>query len=185
MRLEDIKLDALTQVPRVKDRTKTYFDPNFYYKIWDYHHTAFHTQVGLDRIYMGMDELASVKVGLINDATCHAYAESIYDDNGVCRGYIMHRGLPVENEDDLANFTSLLAEHSLRAGHAMVDVNIHNVIVYDGKCSLIDIDCCPIKLLHGKTLSEVESDRWFTSFYNPDRIYFNQLLNGIAQGKCQ
>jgi len=184
MRLEDIDFKNLSRVA-TKKKPQIYYDNKFYYKVWDnWHHTAYHTIVGLDTIYHSMNNLSTVRLGLITDETCSAFQDLIFNSTNICCGYVMHKGTETTNHNEYLKLLDKLVINAFSTGYSLRDVNIHNTVMYNNQCSVIDIDTNPIKLFHNKKLNELELKRWYDSFYNLDNLYLDKIkqrLNVVIQ----
>jgi hypothetical protein len=186
MRLQDIDLSKLQSEDR--NRSTVYYDDKFYYKIF---HTvgldtqpsiAYFTLDGLDLQWSGADELAVKKVGLL-DLICPAYHDSIYN-NGVCVGYVTHRGAPANKFKQTQTgmlkymkFVKELADISIKTGWGIVSVNTDNMVVYQDQLSFADLEFSPIKLNHGKQLTDFEQGLWENEFRSFDGYYLQMIKN--------
>jgi hypothetical protein len=144
-----------------KPKPKLFLKDGIYYKIWDQASHPYYTFNGLDLIWEGHDTLASVKVGLINDLTCPAFKDLLFNNDRVCIGYSMYEGSVIDKTDSRYEpFIKILVEQSLKFGYCFNDASWWNIIDYKGTLSLIDIDFPPAKIFHNKTLTETEQKRW-------------------------
>ena len=180
MQLKDINFDKLVQVSvqEKQDYTKIYKGEDRYYKILPSIHASNYIQDGLDYIWVTHTKLSADYVGLITEKTCPALVEYIYDGES-CIGYIMHEGETLYDQKIYTDFIEVLVEHSLNLGYAIVDVNMHNVIIFNDAPCLIYINFHPIKIKHDKKLDEHENKLWQGSFSCLDSIYLNKIIKGV------
>jgi hypothetical protein len=166
-----------------KVKPKLFLKDSIYYKIWDTSSHPFFIVDGLDLIWQGHDTIAPISVGIINQETCPAFKELLFNNEEVCVGYSMYEGRVIENTDSrYDNFTNLLIDCSLNQGYCFNDASWWNIVDYKGKLSLIDIDFPPAKIYHNKTLSETEKKRWdYIVDCNNQSKYFLGLKEKLAQ----
>jgi len=159
-------------------KVKIYSDEFYFYKIWGkYTPLTYFIQNGLDYIWMGKDKLPSVKMGMINDELCPALVDFIYDGY-ICVGYKTHKGIHPAVDlpfNEYLAFVDKLVDTSEKTGYGYVDIHQYNMIILNGKLSLIDLNFMPIKLNHGKQLNNIEKDAWIESFANKDMFYIDKL----------
>lgn len=184
MRLQDIDLSKLQSEDR--NRSTVYYDDKFYYKIFDsvgiesQTSLAYYTLNGLDLQWLGASELAVKQVGLL-DLICPAYYDSVYH-NDICVGYVTHRGISADTFKQTQTgmlrymkFVKELADISVKTGWGIASVNTNNIIVYQDQLSFIDLEFSPIKLAHGKALTEFEQQVWENEFRSVDGYYLQMI----------
>jgi hypothetical protein len=174
MRKEIISFDKASSTQKVKNG-ELYLIDDVYYKIFsNVVCSGFYVLDGLDLNFMGTDQLSLHKVGLINDITSSAFID-IITDNNICCGYAMHKGTLVQDKDsDYIKFVKELAHISNELNHAYTDMRPSNVIKYNGKCSLIDLETSPMKLRHSKVLNNFEKEFWLKDLKKCN-YYFSEL----------
>lgn len=194
MNLSDINFQSLNKIESFGNSPKPviYNDENFYYKL--IHSISLNSRTslgyymldGLNFIWLGNDKLASDRVGLINYNIVPAFKEFIYDDN-ICCGYIMHKGTPLSGRRlskaeyiEYLSFINKLADISIECGYGIVSTNLDNIIKFDKKLSLIDLDFSPIKLRHNYKFSEYENKAWENEFRSFNGLYLKTVKDKLA-----
>lgn len=193
MDINSVDITQLTVIERQIHDVKNYVysdDLKFYkllapYGLYNRTSLAYYTMVGLDFIWQGDHALAADSCGLITKDDIPAFDEFIYDQ-GVCVGYTTLRGVPL---NDLPMTESLnlkylkyitkLVNRSIATGWAYVSLNLNNIVMIDGKLSLIDLDFSPIKLSHNRLLNSREQLIWQNEFRSFDGVYLNMILNRL------
>ena len=187
MTLNDIDFNTLTEYPAFGNSPKpsVYCDDQYYYKIIHnvskYARTSlsYYLLNGLDFIWAGMDRMSVDRVGLITKTSCPAFKEFIYDGN-VCCGYITHRGTKLDASEpniQYIKFVKHLVDISVKVGYGYVSVNKDNIVMYNGQCSFIDLDFCPIRLRDITRLTSEEMVIWENEFRSDDGLYLHMLKN--------
>jgi hypothetical protein len=141
--------------------------------------------IGLDIVWQGDNALAADTCGLITKDIIPAFDEFIYDQ-GTCVGYTTLRGVPLTKLHmteslnlQYLKYITKLVNHSITTGWAFVSLNPSNIVMIDGRLSLIDLDFSPIKLHHNKTLTPREFSIWQNEFRSFDSIYLNMILKRL------
>jgi len=190
MLLNDIDFSKLTLEERNGTRINLpiFYDDHFYYKIihkispYVKLSSAYYTLEGLDLVWQGTEQMAIEKVGLLSTDIIPAFYKFIYH-NDQCCGYAMHRGTLIENTNysdvDYIKFLKLLVDKSIQCGWAIPSVGKHNIIEYNGKLSLIDLDFNPIRLNHNRSLSNFEIQIWENEFHSDDQLYLKMIKNKL------
>lgn len=152
-------LEKVDSISFEKRRASLYKNNVRHYKIWNHN-----LKVGpyfilekLNLIHYGYDDLIGKKLNLINSKTCCAFDELIFYKNYCC-GYSTFSGIPIslnakKYENKYLEFVELLVSISLENNYFIPDVGMHNIIEYDNKLSLIDIDFIPVSIEGYKKLS--------------------------------
>jgi len=180
MKLNDIETSRASWfVERPKDHCKIYKIDNIFYKFWSEPHAAYYVQDGLDHVYQGYKNLASITTGLITEKTCPAFKELIFDDQDQCCGYAMYEGIPLWPDEQYYKFIDYLVDVSIETGYGYRDLNPYNVVQYKDGFSVIDINFNPIKLNHGKKFDEVEFNTWIYTFSSEDPYYMDKTQTEI------
>lgn len=190
MLLNDINFSKLTLEERNGTRITLplFYDDHFYYKIiheispYVKLSSAYYTLEGLDLVWQGTKQMAIEKVGLLSTDIVPAFYKFIYH-NDQCCGYVMHRGVLIENTNysdiDYIKFLKLLVDKSIQCGWAIPSVGKHNIIEYNGKLSLIDLDFNPISLTHNRLLNNFEIQIWENEFHSDDLLYLKMIKNKL------
>lgn len=155
-------LEKVTSISFEKRRASLYKNNIKYYKVWN-HNLKIGPYFILDKfnlIHYGYDDLIGKKLNLINSETCCAFDDLIFHKNYCC-GYSTFSGIPLSlNSEKYKNkyleFIEKLVSISIENNYFIPDVGIHNIIEYDNKLSLIDIDFIPISIEGYKKLSSEE-----------------------------
>jgi len=189
MDLRDINFESLHKLERKihSDTYELFYNDDYYFKIIPefslYYKTslAYYTLDGLDHIWMGDDQLAVQKVGLIDEKLIPAFRDYIYADK-VCIGYSTYKGTHLKNLEDTDNlklkyltYLSKLAEHSIKCGWGYVSLGTNNIVEYNGQLSFIDLDFSPIKLRHNKIFNDREKSMWENEFRCGDGFYLKMI----------
>jgi len=193
MNLHNLDFEKLTKENRYGNVPKSiiYHDEKFYYKIIHdidpYFRTsmAYYVIDGLDFLWSGNETMTINKVGLLDDEICPAFYDFIFDNN-ICCGYITHRGTSIVSNNNLTNiaylkFVKTLVDKSIKQNWGYCGICEDNVIMYNGRPSLIDLDFSPIKLNHNKSLSEVEIQLWENEFRSDKDLYLNMLKTAMSK----
>ena len=130
-------------------------DPDYYREVFEDHATgtyvkiwgetyAEHKRLGISRdypiivnsVFVGFD------FGFYDELVASALVDLICDNEGRCRGYITRAGTPLESIDteQFDGFVGQMIAASRRSGLIHTDFCYNNLILIDGKISLIDYD---------------------------------------------
>lgn len=123
-------------------------DDHFVYKVWGATHLTHKIVIssGKDYIHTFRDSsagISSLDLGLISTDNCPALFDVIWDSSANCRGYVTRRGTSVTRQDIPDDFIRKLCDGFVQRGFALNDICEDNMIMIDGKISLIDLDSPP------------------------------------------
>lgn len=123
-------------------------DDHLVYKVWGASHLTHRITIGngeniIHDFSDSSSGIASLDLGLITQHNCPALVDTIWDGDGHCRGYVTKRGRDVSRQDIPDSFIISLCEHFVDRGYALNDICEANVIILNGRPSLIDLDSPP------------------------------------------
>jgi hypothetical protein len=168
MKLSKLKLDTAEVIPLYDKNSsaRVVSDGEYFYKLWSPDHIDPHTIMdGLDFVWGGYDKLMALEVGLINEETCPAFCEPIYDGDRCC-GYITKAGSNNISAFDMTAFYKVLADTAAAADYTYIDVHAKNLVVVDDQISIIDCDFAPGKISTLDRLTESEQELWWRIVLN-------------------
>jgi len=154
MKLEDIDFHELARFEHqsawdTNNSTRCFYtDSKYFYKIWNTQYVA-HKLFILSNYYRHYTFtntclINSLSCGLIDQDICPAFIDYIVDGSGECRGYITLKGQVLGNNSCIPKqFVEKLFANTLKSGFIFNDCKSQNIIVCDGKCSIIDLDSPP------------------------------------------
>jgi hypothetical protein len=89
----------------------------------------------------------------------------------------MYAGKQIKEKDErYYRFIKTLVDTSIKTGYFYHDVNLYNIVDYQGHLSIIDIDFAPVKIHHDKILSLTEYERWVSNLKGSNGgDYFEQM----------
>lgn len=133
--INSIDIDKLKNI-RAKRERWVFCDDQYYYKFWVPNWTqARCTKVGIDR-------------GFYDNETCPVLFSLIHDETGQ-RGYVMKKGKSYNSYEEICNvttiesrkaFISAVLSNAVKSKGIFHDFCPGNIVVYNEKLSLIDLD---------------------------------------------